>query len=589
MNKGWLELESDPGLFTLLIEDMGVKDVQVEEIYDLQKAIEGTAYGFIFLFRWIEERRSRRKTTTEEESFVQDENVVNNIFFAQQVIPNSCATHALLSVLLNCDERVKLGEALSKLKEFSRGMGPEDKGVAIGNMPALASAHNSHARPEPRHPPEKQQGLSTVRTMEAFHYVSYVPINGRLFELDGLKPYPIDHGPWERDEYWTEKFRRVITERLGMATGGEPYHDIRYNLMAVVPDKRSLYEHKLATLKTNRQIVLETLQQMVKVTNPGLTSADRDKYLAAVKQQGKLSFKSGQEPVQRTSTDTKKQETVVTCPTQNPEPAEEIICVDDSDSDTASKQSETKVKSESSVTEEIKKPEVLSQGKEKESGEEDQNSENKTTAEDSKTQDHSDIVDKREITIMEEGASTSDLTKPLTIETKFPESTTSSGPGSESTDTASEVGSCFSSPNSGFNSCQNSPQTDNGTDGASNKDGQSQPTRHKRKFSGNQPFTPKDLLALLKNVENEIKLCEVNLKDEIEKRRKYQIDDCRRTHNYDQFICTFLSMLAKEGHLADLVEKHSLIKKRQTSLSLGRASNIKTAAERRRVRTNRRR
>lgn len=42
----------------------------------------------------------------------------------------------------------------------------------------------------------------------------------------------------------------------------EPYHDIRYNLMAVVPDKRSLYEHKLATLKTNRQIVLETLQQV---------------------------------------------------------------------------------------------------------------------------------------------------------------------------------------------------------------------------------------------------------------------------------------------------------------------------------------
>lgn len=354
MNKGWLELESDPGLFTLLIEDMGVKDVQVEEIYDLQKAIEGTAYGFIFLFRWIEERRSRRKTTTEEESFVQDENVVNNIFFAQQVIPNSCATHALLSVLLNCDERVKLGETLSKLKEFSKGMGPEDKGVAIGNMPALASAHNSHARPEPRHPPEKQQGLSTVRTMEAFHYVSYVPINGRLFELDGLKPYPIDHGPWERDEYWTEKFRRVITERLGMATGGEPYHDIRYNLMAVVPDKRSLYEHKLATLKTNRQIVLETLQQMVKVTNPNLTSADRDKYLAAVKQQGKLTVKNGQDLVQGTSTDTKKKETESNTATQSSEPAEEIICVDDSDSESAKPETEIKVESESKVTEETK-------------------------------------------------------------------------------------------------------------------------------------------------------------------------------------------------------------------------------------------
>ena len=29
---GWLELESDPGLFTLLMEDMGVQGVQVHDI-----------------------------------------------------------------------------------------------------------------------------------------------------------------------------------------------------------------------------------------------------------------------------------------------------------------------------------------------------------------------------------------------------------------------------------------------------------------------------------------------------------------------------------------------------------------------------
>lgn len=31
------------------------------------------------------------------------------------------------------------------------------------------------------------------------------------------------------------------------------------------------------------------------------------------------------------------------------------------------------------------------------------------------------------------------------------------------------------------------------------------------------------------------------------------MDDCRRTHNYDEFICTFLSMLAEQGKLAELV------------------------------------
>ena len=63
----------------------GVKGVQVEEIYDLTKSMEGPVYGFIFLFRWIEERRSRRKANPEVDSFVTDDDAVNSIFFAQQV------------------------------------------------------------------------------------------------------------------------------------------------------------------------------------------------------------------------------------------------------------------------------------------------------------------------------------------------------------------------------------------------------------------------------------------------------------------------------------------------------------------------
>jgi len=157
---------------------------------------------------------------------------------------------------------------LSRLKANTTGMSPDNKGLAIGNTPELARAHNSHAVPQPpRAAVDRSErialGASGRYSAEAFHFVSYVPINGRLYELDGLKPFPIDHGPWTATEDWTELFRRVILERIGSATsGGEPYHDIRFSLMVVVPDKRLAISQRLRLLKTNKRIVQEALHQL---------------------------------------------------------------------------------------------------------------------------------------------------------------------------------------------------------------------------------------------------------------------------------------------------------------------------------------
>lgn len=146
-----------------------------------------------------------------------------NIDIYELTVPNSCATHALLSILLNC-QSLDLGETLNRLKSHTKGMSPENKGLAIGNTPELACAHNSHAMTQAKRRSDKNTGFSTGRfTGEAFHFVSFVPIDGHLFELDGLKPYPMNHGPCDGDD-WTEKFRGTMADRLGLATGEQ---DIR--------------------------------------------------------------------------------------------------------------------------------------------------------------------------------------------------------------------------------------------------------------------------------------------------------------------------------------------------------------------------
>ena len=260
----WQELESDPGLFTLLLKDFGVCGVTVKEVYDITQAFEDQVYGYVFLFQWTEERRARRKALSSVDAFVTDRRVVKNMFFAHQIVNNSCATHALLSILLNCDDidSIEIGPTLHRLKTFSTGLDAESKGYAIGNMPELAAAHNNHARQDLPLPSNVKKGSAgssahTV-TLDAFHYVSYVPIRDRLFELDGLKEFPIDHGPWAESEAWTDLFRRVIEKRLKDGEG------IQFNLMALVHDSIPRLSQELKLLHDKEKMLLDAAIQLAR-------------------------------------------------------------------------------------------------------------------------------------------------------------------------------------------------------------------------------------------------------------------------------------------------------------------------------------
>ncbi|KAG5216051.1 hypothetical protein JEQ12_001627 [Ovis aries] len=641
MKKGWLELESDPGLFTLLVEDFSVKGVQVEEIYDLQSKCQGPVYGFIFLFKWIEERQSCHKVSTlVDDTSVIDDDIVNNMFFAHQLIPNSCATHALLTVLLNFSN-VDLGPTLSRMKDFTKGFSPESKGYAIGNAPELAKAHNSHARPEPRHLPEKQNGLIVVWTMEAFHFVSYVPITGWLFELDGLKVYPTDHGPWGEDEEWTDKAWRVIMERIGLATAGEPYNDIRFSLMAVVPTAES----KLIQTHKSQESQLPEESKPASSKSPLVLETSRAPVASECTHPDGVEEVADSCPQAPTHSPPSKLKLVVKPPGSNingvpPKPTPIVqqlpAFLDNYNYAKSPMQEEEDLAAGVGCSRvPVCPPQQYSDDEDDYEDEEEDDAQSTSSAMrykrkgpgkpgplSSSGDGQQSVLQPNTINVLAEKLKESqkDLSIPLSIKTSSgaggpavavpTHSQPSPTPSNESTDTASEIGSAFNSPlrppiRSANRTWPSSPVTSRISKVLFAEDDSLllvDCIRYNRALRDLGPVISTDLLHLAEDgVLSPLALTESGKRsspsirpsqssqgsgspekevaeavdsrekpglEEVEKRKKFKIDDQRRTHNYGEFICTFISMLAQEGMLANLVEQNISVRRRQ-GVSIG--------------------
>eukprot|EP00126_Sphaerothecum_destruens_P001138 Sdes_comp13281_c0_seq1m3126 len=267
----WCLIESDPGVFSELIRGIGVKGVQVEEVYSLEPesfANLKPVYGLIFLFKWRNSETDTRPTL----EYGQQE----DIFFASQVINNACATQAILSVLMNCPH-IELGEELDNFKTFTREFPAELKGLAISNSEKIRSVHNSFARNDAfllENEPKSENHSSE----DLFHFVAYLPIKGRMYELDGLKRGPIDLGGCT-EEIWLESIAPAIQSRIDQYSKTE----IHFNLMAVVKDRLSVTRESIRILEAEKATLLG--QQSVDVSSEHSTPQDCDERLNQIEQE----------------------------------------------------------------------------------------------------------------------------------------------------------------------------------------------------------------------------------------------------------------------------------------------------------------
>ena len=236
----WTTIESDPGVFTEIVSAIGVRGVAFEELYTLEadelKRLE-PIYGLIFLFKY-------RGDDGGEVCAIDAEAESKGVFFARQMIQNACATQAVLSVLLNADDKLELGETLSAFKEFTSEFDAETKGLAISNSDVIRDAHNSFARPEPI----VLQSRPAREDDDVFHFVGYVPKGKVVYELDGLRQGPINHGHFgneDDDKTWLDVAVPAIQRRIAAYSTNE----IKFNLLAVTKDQRISLRERIAELQ----------------------------------------------------------------------------------------------------------------------------------------------------------------------------------------------------------------------------------------------------------------------------------------------------------------------------------------------------
>lgn len=248
-SSGWCTIESDPGVFTELLTSIGVKGVQVSEVYSIDygtlRALSSLEdlHGLVFLFAYGAD-------TTRDGELVTP--ALGEVFFAKQVITNACATQAILSIVLN-SPGIDCGAELAAFKEFvsAAAMDAETAGLTISNSQIIRDAHNSFA-PVTNFAIDSSTNNNNEQKEDPFHFVSYVPVNGRLYELDGLQASPRDHGAISED--WREDAARVLSKRAEAFAAGE----LRFSLMAVVNDVQESIERELKELKDGeRKLDLE--------------------------------------------------------------------------------------------------------------------------------------------------------------------------------------------------------------------------------------------------------------------------------------------------------------------------------------------
>ncbi|KAA0184896.1 hypothetical protein HAZT_HAZT002746 [Hyalella azteca] len=128
-----------------------------------------------------------------DKSAIEDggQDISSDLFYMKQYVGNACGAVALIHALANNAQRQALiawsDGPLKTFLEKTASMSPEERGHALEEDDTLAAMHESCASGGQTAAPNRDDKLDT-------HFIAFVNVDNTLYELDGRKKFPINHG-----------------------------------------------------------------------------------------------------------------------------------------------------------------------------------------------------------------------------------------------------------------------------------------------------------------------------------------------------------------------------------------------------------
>lgn len=189
----WLPLEANPEVMNQFLRQLGlVPTWQFGDVYGLEaevlSLVPRPVCAVLLLFPITEKYENFRQ---EEEAKIkaQGQEVSSDVYFMKQTIGNACGTIGLIHAVANNQRHLEF-EPNSPLKAFllqSAKMSPEEKAAFLEKDESIRVTHESSAQ-------EGQTEAPSLDEKVDLHFIAFVNVEGRLYELDGRKPFPIVHG-----------------------------------------------------------------------------------------------------------------------------------------------------------------------------------------------------------------------------------------------------------------------------------------------------------------------------------------------------------------------------------------------------------